>query len=60
MGKQLSDRELLIRLDERTISIEKKLDTHLAAHRWFNRCGLAAVISAVVGTFFALVKRFPG
>jgi len=50
------DREMLIRVDERSVHIDKKLEDHLTAHRWAKRGVFGAVCSFIVGLILWIIK----
>lgn len=50
------DRELLIRVDERTKAIDEKIETHLSFHKWVNRVFIVTVFGGVI-SFFGWLGR---
>ncbi len=58
MGNEFSkeDRDLLIRIDERTKTFEKQMSNHLVHHFRYNLLAWTVTLGAVISLIFIIVR----
>lgn len=55
---KLSDRELLIRIDERVEQLIEWKKSHQSSHKWINGLSISTLVSALATSIFLLIKKF--
>lgn len=56
--QEMSDHDLLIRIDERVDHLHRCLKDHLKKHWVFSMAAVSGIISLVTGIIVAFVKKF--